>query len=1743
MRRNCAKSLVVAVVLTSSLMNTSAILAKVYENGSAPNGGAKYVNTGETFNVEENSTFTHNTSTAQNYGGGAIYNNGGIVDIGSGTSFVENYLNQPVTSSDDGNYRSAGGAIASWNGGSVTIHDNVLFENNGYNSITGNPAFSSGGAIYVDTNGTNLSQLTIGEGTVFKGNVAGSLGGAIYAGDSNTQITSTTFDGNKSGSWGGAIFAGQYYAINNNKVVIDGTSVFKNNEAGKYGGAIAGQYTTINIGDGTNTVSFDNNKAGIDGGAIHITTDADPSYNASSAIKSAVFTNNSAQTGSGGAIYNPADMTLENVAFGEIIRDTNNNIIGAQNGNTAAQNGGAIFNNAGGNITFSGDNNIFAGNTANQGGAVSNYGEGSIINFGDNAVFAYNTANSVGGAISTVDTGSGKTIIGNDALFIGNQSIGGQGGAVHNQRANTEIGDNAKFYNNTAIGYGGGAIYQDTDGALSSVTIGENAEFIGNSTNSSHGGAIMNFNASNGATVTIKDGATFENNTAAKTGGAISNWGAQTEIGKDSAFIGNEAKGSGGAIYNTIYGGSDADLTIKGNTSFTGNIAGTDGGAIYNAGGMTLDTTDGNISFSENNANNIANDIYAAANSDTNINGANNVSIGSGLISEYNSAISINDSAKFVIEEGAAAQIGGTLSTTTDTSSIVNNGQITIQDTGEASGNLTNNGDLVVEGSCIADVIQESTDASITVKDGGSLKTDSTLKSGYLTVEQGGKIIDAINVTDSVVVNVGSAIFDSTGLQVGGDPTNGHITGYFNLANTEVTFTGAFTQDLILSGTSQITTPEDVVKIGDGASNNTLTLSNGSTNAAGGKGFYVTSPATLKLSPDKGNSMTLDEKVSGNGQVLVDQKMIDNPNFDSNQPVSPDNPEKIGAGVGNINITSDNSTFTGNFLQKMGTVIAEAGSKFFGGSNSVEGGTLVLKEGADLTTEVNATANANPAEGYDEYGSVHIYNAIESTIGDDGISRITQDVLENGEIKYINSDGNTVDINITGGGLGLFNGTRVEGDTLTLNKDAGVRDLTFGNGSGSEADSIILNEATKLTYADNAYIKDDTTVSIGKNASLNFANTGNVTYNPVISSTSDTASINQIGSGSTVITSTLENYNGAVKVNGGSLDLASAEDKFLSGVSVSNGALHIAGNLAVENQAASDGKITVTNGSLSVDKAIETNDSLTITDANLSVGDYLAVGADATLTNSIANVVNDFATMGDVTIDNTKLTVGGESDLENVTIKGDNSNVTLGKDALMTGLTMTDKSSLNALGNINVTGDMTIGAAGSASSPSINMQSGAINTITADNIIINSAANILFDVDPRSQTTDRIISNNTIGGSENLLIGGINFTTSPIDRNVTFDISNLLTDPNGGNPDRVKLPDGGVVANSAMGQYMITSSGAGNPILNASLLSLNPQLYRGQVATLASWQNQLVVNNMLFDHMNVLTRQLMDDAKTANLRAAAYPQFAPYQYSVKDGSLWYKAYGNFERLSMTKGLSVGNNAYGSLVGADFPQISLKNGWNIIPTAYIAYNGAHQTFNGVSMYQNGAQIGLMGTAYKGDFITSLLAYGGGYGNDMSVRGGYGSGSDTTGNWFAGVASKTAYNFHLPHDFIFQPTIMAAYNAFGQQNWSSNFGAMSMSSGMLNGINVAPGFNLIWQKKTFSIYATAQMVYNVMGGVDGKAGNIDLGYVRMRHSYFEYGLGVMKKFKDTFNGYFQITLRNGGRTGIGFQGGLQWKIGKE
>ena len=811
-------------------------------------------------------------------------------------------------------------------------------------------------------------------------------------------------------------------------------------------------------------------------------------------------------------------------------------------------------------------------------------------------------------------------------------------------------------------------------------------------------------------------------------------------------------------------------------------------------------------------------------------------------------------------------------------------------------------------------------------------------------------------------------------------------------------------------------------------------------------------------------------------------------------------------GSPNINIYGDQSGFKGNFVQAAGRVTVKSGSTFFGGKNNeITGfidvddndpnkiiketsGDLYLEKGSLLgsaitVTNFDKTANAGVST---PHGRVFVEDKIFTQ---DGAELVDIDELINQNNLYYNNilkaDG-TLDvdslkqININNGGLILSNGTIFEtpnGTAVFERKENGIIDIGFSNYTGVNGD-ILLKRDTMLSYGDNAFIKDDSTLTMEDTAILNFINDNAVVnYNPTIVGG---GSIYKEGLAATNVSSAID-MTGEVNVKEGTLNFTN-KDKVIF-------------KKGDDLRLRQTGNLTVGSGSANANLSIIANQ--TQFDGNV-------------VANAQEGTQSGLYLLGKNT------NIGGNLDVNN-TITSITGNTSIGGNWNIDG-----NSSLNLIGNyantIDVAGDLILGE---------NLKDGKLP--------------VAFDYDPHRNMMDTIIVDSFINDKNSpLLITGINFVTSPADRTFSLDADRLIQQRNP--QDQPYYDPTAFYANTAMGRYYLTNGSAGGPNLTGSLVYLNPQQYRGQVATIASWQNQLVVNNMLFDHMDVITRQLMDDQKTANKYASAQPQFAPYQYDLKGGSLWYKAYGNFERLSMTRGLSVGNNAYGSLIGADFPLIKLKNGWNLVPTAYVGYNGAHQHFRGVSMYQNGAQLGLMGTAYKGNFITSLLAYGGGYGNDMSMSGEFGSGSDNTGNWFAGVASKTAYNIHLPKDFIFQPTIMAAYNAFGSQNWGSDFGVLSMSSGMLNGINVAPGFNLIWQKKTFNIYATAQMVYNIMGGVDGRAGNIDLGYVRMRHSYFEYGLGVSKTFKDRFNGFLQFTIRNGGRTGIGFTGGLQIKVGK-
>ena len=72
-----------------------------------------------------------------------------------------------------------------------------------------------------------------------------------------------------------------------------------------------------------------------------------------------------------------------------------------------------------------------------------------------------------------------------------------------------------------------------------------------------------------------------------------------------------------------------------------------------------------------------------------------------------------------------------------------------------------------------------------------------------------------------------------------------------------------------------------------------------------------------------------------------------------------------------------------------------------------------------------------------------------------------------------------------------------------------------------------------------------------------------------------------------------------------------------------------------------------------------------------------------------------------------------------------------------------------------------------------------------------------------------------------------------------------------------------------------------------------------------------------------------------------------------------------------------------------------------------------------------------------------------------------------------------------------------------------------------------------------YASVGMMWNLMNETNVKANGVDLPNMHTK-PYVEYGLGVQKHMGDSFSGYAQAMVRNGGRTGIAFTAGFRWAL---
>ena len=327
-----------------------------------------------------------------------------------------------------------------------------------------------------------------------------------------------------------------------------------------------------------------------------------------------------------------------------------------------------------------------------------------------------------------------------------------------------------------------------------------------------------------------------------------------------------------------------------------------------------------------------------------------------------------------------------------------------------------------------------------------------------------------------------------------------------------------------------------------------------------------------------------------------------------------------------------------------------------------------------------------------------------------------------------------------------------------------------------------------------------------------------------------------------------------------------------------------------------------------------------------------------------------------------------------------------------------------------------------------------------------------------------------------------------------------------------------------------------NPAILASPVSAQLGGYLTQVQTLQEGFYHLD----RYSKISYKERQAAENAnKYAISEQTSVPTYKRSEIPETSKAMWVIPYTSFEKVNLRGGINVDNITYGALYGGDTDLYDLGNGYKGVISAYIGYNGSHQSYNGISMNQQGGTLGVTGTLYKNNFFTALTVSAG-----ASAGQAYTSyGTDNFALLTAGAANRTGYNFELADGkLIIQPQIFLGYVFVNPFDYTSASG-VRISSDPLNTIQVAPGLKIIGNlKHGWRPYAGIDVMMNFMGNTKYMANETRLPELSVK-PYVQYGLGIQKSFGEVFTGFFQTMLRNGGRTGIVLTAGFRWTIGRK
>lgn len=1305
------------------------------------------------------------------------------------------------------------------------------------------------------------------------------------------------------------------------------------------------------------------------------------------------------------------------------------------------------------------------------------------------------------------------------------QNDGVDGGAIYNQDVLTlsTLGNNIKFQDNTATN--GAGVYNNDTGSENNVptvyaVAGVGDVVFDNNTASTNGGAVYN----KGDVILSADGGNIQlTNNKAQSGAGIYNTGSVSVYTADKTvdFNKNIASANGGAVLNN--GGNVSVINQGGNVNFSQNEA-VSGGAIYNTkpGGATdpavvnLVAEKGNITFDGNKASANGGAIYNTETVNILALENQNVAFKQSTDSIYNTGIiNFNHNADYGITNGlisTGAELGGT-----GTYNLYS-GELAFV---KSSNNPASHGSI-------------SNDATLSVINDSILNLANgikeTFKPGTLQIANSTALYVAIDCI--LNGNASAGDFLDAGTYTGGTKSQ-IIIAAVNLINenneTQTSYRIKIAGITLESAISQNLLAE----------------------IAGYRSAY---------SPTTGDLLLLSTSVKG----LVDY--VESTDNTRTYSMAQDELAIFPLGImggenSTLTINGNNNKIVSEFADITGITVSATNTLNANNVSFDNFETAIINKGTLNLNNVIFHGQANPAL-YDVNNSstMTATNTVSGKVLNSGmfVAGTTND-LSNLSIRSIGSSildlrNTTNDINLKGlsiaGNVDLYiNGVNKLSAT-TVSRDAGTDSLIIKAVSEMKALSTTVTDTVALQpyikIADDAYFTlADAAKPVGAYNAYKLAYAaGNISVNGVDLSDSSTksGSINVANSANFVASAgnTIDTGTG-VTLNGPStgVQVNITNDTLVTGTFGLNRLTSNGQKIIVDHFTTSSLKVTDS----TVNNELELNGGTTEVKNSLLNGGINMAAASALSFASGVNTVNGAITgaNGASLAINAPTVFNGEVDPVSETVNSlaiHNANVSQVDFSINDGgiLTFTKDSYLNNdnTNKVNFNGG------------SMNLINGVASTITLSELSFTPAtsgpitSNLYVDVDLANKTMDKLVGTTmNVGTGSVLNVAAMRLLS---DAKTDSTIINFTQDAN---LKGIVMTSLSSVAYSPIYKYLVDYNNSTGDF--GFTRSLNPAILSSSVAAqVGSYLTQINSYEQAFGNMDMMmsmTTEQRQAMKLANKFADAgsganLTTFSPNQIPEQEKGVWYRPYATFENVGLNNGPTVGNVAYGSLFGGDSPIIELKNGWDAVFTGYAGYNGSHQTYDGVGIYQSGATLGATGVFYKGNLFTGLTANVGANVAEANTM----FGKEDFTMLTSGIASKTGYNWELNGGkFIIQPNYLMSYSFVNTFNYT-NAAGVEMTSSPLNAIQISPGIRFIGNLKNgWQPYAVVQMVWNIMDQTKFSANDVSLPELSVK-PYIQYGIGLQRRWGERFTGYGQAMIRNGGRNGIALQFGFRWALGK-